>query len=446
MLAIEKKTFGKTTVMKRKYLASLLAPFALVMLLSGCEKDAKQNAPAAQQPLPQVGYVTVQAADVGMVTELPARLEAYRVADVRARVAGVLQKKMFEEGTDVKEGQQLFQIDDAPYRAALQNAKAQLAQAQANLLQTKALAERYKPLVRVNAVSKQDYDNAVAAQKASEANVLAAQAAITTEKINLGYAAVTSPISGRVGRSLVTEGALVGQGNVTELAVVQQIDKLYVNITQSATDHIKLQEALKKGQFKTSSNGSLPIKLILDDGTVFSKEANMLFTDWTVDETTGQVIVRAVLDNQDKTLLPGLYVRVQLQQAQAENAFLVPQKAITRGNAGDTLYAITEKNTLELRKVTISGRNGNNWIVTDGLKSGDRVAVDGLQGWQMAMQMAMQKYAAQMREFELAQRKGDAQGEPPARPNVSVQPIDTAQNAASASPNAQSSQKLGNQE
>lgn len=447
MLSTEKKTFSKMTAMNKKYFASLLVPLALVVGLSGCGKDSANNAGSGQQQLPQVGYITVQASDVGLITELPARLQAYRVADVRARVAGIVQKRLFEEGSDVEEGQQLYQIDNAPYRADLQNAQAQLAQAQASLLQTKAQAQRYKPLVSANAVSKQDYDNAVAAQKTSEANILAAQAAITNAKINLGYAAVTSPIPGRIGRSLVTEGALVGQGSATELAVVQQIDKLYVNITQSATEHIKLKEALNKGQFKTGSSGELPITIILDDGTVYPKEASMMFTDWTVDEATGQVTLRALLENKDKMLLPGLYVRVRLQQAKAENAFLVPQLAVTRGSGGDTLYVIAEKDLLELRPITISGRNGNNWVVTDGLKPGDRVVVDGLQGWQRATQIAMLGYAKKMQAYEEAKHQGNAQGEPPARPNIPVKPIDTTQEAKLIEQqNTLPSQKSGHQE
>lgn len=429
MLTKETKMARKVSSMNnKKSVAILFVPLIFAMLLGGCDKkdDNDASAQAQQQTPPEVGYVTVTAGNVGLVTELPGRLEAFRVADVRARVAGVVQKKTFEEGAYVKEGELLFQIDDAPYRAALQSAKAQLSQAQANLLQTKSMAERYKPLVKANAVSKQDYDNALAAQKASEANVQAAQAAITTAQINLGYAAVKSPISGRVGRSMVTEGALVGQGSATELAVVQQIDKLYVNITQTATDYIQLQEALKNGQYKRSSDGSLPITVILGDGVAYSKEAEMMFTDWTVNESTGQVTVRAVLDNDDQILLPGLYVRVRLEQMQAENAFLVPQQSIRRTTQMDTLFVVTKQTTehgemdmMEMRTVTIGGRKGNDWVVTSGLKSGDRVVVDGVLA-QMAMGGALQAYGAERGRYEAAKAKGEAVGDPPVSPKMPV--------------------------
>lgn len=438
-----KRIMGKTSAIKNKSIAILLAPVALAIFLSGCDKK-EEAAPQQQQQAPKiVGYVTVMPSDVGLTMELPGRLEAFRVADVRARVAGVVQKKMFEEGTLVEEGQQLFQIDDAPYRATLQSAKAQLAQAQASLAQTKAMADRYKPLVKVNAISKQDYDNAVAAQRASEANVMAARAAVTNAQINLDYAAVKSPISGRIGRALVTEGALVGQGSVTELAVVQQIDKLYVNITQSATDYIKLQEALKTpGRFKRAGDGSLPITITLDDGTAYPKQAGMMFTDWTVNEATGQVTMRAVLDNQDQILLPGLYVRVKLDQIQAENAFLVPQRAVMRTGKDDILFVVVEKenvpptenaqaltpdedkkkmpkNWLEMRKVNITGRSNNNWVVSEGLQAGDRIVVDGIQA-QMAMGGALQAYGAKMQEYHMGKASGQDVGEPPAPPSVPV--------------------------
>lgn len=365
---------------------------ALAVGLSACGKGDDAGGAQQEQRVP-AGYITMKASDVGLMNELPGRLQAYRVADVRARVPGVLQRRLFTEGSDVKAGQRLFQIDDAPYRAALQTAQATLTQAQASLMQTKAQAERYKPLVAVNAVSKQDYDNALAAQKTSEANINAANAAITTARIDLGYAAVTSPISGRIGQALVTEGALVGQGDVTLLAVVQQIDPLYVNFTQSATDVIKLQQDVRSGQYKVAGDGSIPITVVLSDGTVYEHQGKLLFTDLTVDETTGQVTLRATLPNPDKLLLPGLYVRVQLDQVQVEHAYLVPQQAVTRSAVGDSVYVINADDTVAPRKVVVSGRSGQNWVVTAGLQDGDRVMVDGFQNWQMKMQQAMQQQA-----------------------------------------------------
>lgn len=411
-------------------LAILATLFTFTM--AGCKDQA---APAGPPPKPQVGYITVMSENVGLVTEAPGRLEAYRVADVRARVPGIILSRKFTEGSDVKEGQLLFQIDDAPYKAALKSAQAQLAQAQASLLQTTSQAERYKPLVDANAVSRQDYDNAIAAQQAAQANVDAARAAIDTAKINLGYAAVTAPISGRIGRALVTEGALVGQGAATELAVIQQIDQLYVNFTQSATDVIRLQQDIRDGLYSATINedGSIPVTIILNDGTVYPQKGRLLFKDLTVDETTGQVTLRAILPNDDKLLLPGLYVRVRLEQAQADNAYLVPQDAVVRERTGNFVYVINDKNIVERRAVTISGRNGQNWIIRDGLQNGDRVMVDGVSKWQMAIQGAMQAMGAQGQRVE---------GLPP----VEVMPIARDGSTITEQPSVSSDQSQTNQE
>lgn len=357
------------------------AAVALAVTLAACGKQepaAQQGAQAA--PPPQVGVVTVEPGTVGLRTELPGRLEASRVAEVRARAAGILQKRLFREGSEVKAGQALYQIDNAPYRAALQSAQASVAQADATLAQNKAQVERYKPLVAVNAVSKQDYDNAVAAEKTAAANVAAAKAAVTTADINLGYAAVTSPINGRIGRSLVTEGALVGQSDATALAVVQQIDPLYVNFTQSASEALKLQRGLSDGQYKKAGNGAARVKVVLDDGTTYGHEGKLLFTDLTVDSTSGQVTLRAEIPNPERLLLPGLYVRVLLEQAEVDNAVLLPQQAVTRGGAGgDVVNLVTADNQIEPRTVTISGSQGSNWVVTAGLQAGEKVMVDGFQ-------------------------------------------------------------------
>ena len=258
---------------------------------------------------------------------------------MRARAAGILLERTFKEGSDVKAGQLLFRIDPAPYAAAQRSAEASLARAEANAVQAKALAERYKPLVAANAVSKQEYDNAVAAQKTAEADVGVSRAALTTAKINMGYAAVTAPISGRIGRALVTEGALVGQGDATELAIIQQIDPMYVNFTQSATEVLRLRRAMEAGQFKRASGpNAASIRVVLEDGTEYALPGRLLFSDLTVDSTTGQVTLRAEVPNPKGELLPGLYVRVRLEQAQAANAIAVPQQAVTRTQQGDTAH------------------------------------------------------------------------------------------------------------
>ncbi|MCJ0764630.1 efflux RND transporter periplasmic adaptor subunit [Variovorax terrae] len=359
----------------------VLGGLALALLLAGCgAKDAAQaQGGGGGMPPPEVGVVTVTPGDVGLVTELPGRLEASRIAQVRARAAGILQKRLFREGSDVKAGQPLFQIDPAPYAAAYESAQATLARAEANLAQATALAERYKPLVEANAVSKQDYATAVASQKSAQADVAAGKAAVQTARINLGYASVTAPIAGRIGRALVTEGALVGQGEATQLAVVQQINPMYVNFTQSATDVMKLRKAMADGQLKRAPGSeAASVRLVLEDGTEHTQAGKLLFSDLTVDATTGQITLRAEVPNPSGLLLPGLYVRVRLEQAQASNAIMLPQQAVTRTAQGDTVMVVGADGALSPRSVKVGGAKGNQWIILDGLKAGEQVMVDGV--------------------------------------------------------------------
>ena len=357
------------------------------LLLSACGKSdapAAPGAPGGGMPAPQVGVVTVQPGDVGLMTELPGRLEASRVAQVRARAAGIVQKRLFREGSDVKAGQRLFVIDAAPYAAALQTAQATLARAQANLTQAAGLAQRYKPLLAANAVSQQEYANAVAAQKQAEADVAMGKAAVQTGRINLNYASVTAPISGRIGRALVTEGALVGQGEATPLAVIQQVNPMYINFTQSAGDVMKLRAAMQSGQFKKGEGESAAsVRVILEDGSTYAQPGRLLFSDLSVDPTTGQITLRAEVPNPRGDLLPGLYVRVQLEQAQATNAITLPQQAVTRSAQGDTVMVVGEDGKIETRKITIGSSQGSKWVVLDGLKAGEQVMVDGFQKLQM---------------------------------------------------------------
>ncbi|HZF82698.1 MAG TPA: efflux RND transporter periplasmic adaptor subunit, partial [Burkholderiaceae bacterium] len=246
------------------------------------------------------------------------------------------------------------------------------------------LADRYKPLVEANAVSKQDYANAVASWKAAEADVAAGRAAVQTAKINLGYATVTAPISGRIGRALVTEGALVGQGDATELAVIQQIDTLYVNFTQSANDALRLRRAMADGKLKRAgSSEGASVRIVLEDGTEYAQPGRLLFSDLTVDPTTGQVTLRAEVPNPKGELLPGLYVRVRIEQAQADNAISVPQQAVTRTQQGDSLMVVSADGKVSKRDVKITAGQNNRWIVTEGLKAGEQVMVDGFQKLQM---------------------------------------------------------------
>jgi membrane fusion protein (multidrug efflux system) len=353
-----------------------------VLLLAACGQggDAKPAGGPGARPPAEVGVVTVALGDVGLVTELPGRLEASRVAQVRARAAGILQQRVFKEGSEVKAGETLFKIDAAPYAAALASARAGQARAEANLAQASALLERYRPLAAANAVSQQDLANAVASQKQAEADVAVGKANVQTAGINLAYADVTAPIAGRIGRALVTEGALVGQGEATQLAVIQQIHPMYVNFTQSAGEVMKLRRAMDSGQFKRAAGGSAAsVRLVLEDGSDYPLPGRLLFSDLTVDSSTGQVTLRAEVPNPAGQLLPGLYVRVRLEQAQASDAFLLPQQAVTRTDQGDTVMVVDAQGKVSPRPVKIGSAKGNQWVVLSGLKSGEQVMVDGFQ-------------------------------------------------------------------
>ena len=352
-----------------------------IALLSGCgKKDAAPGAggPGGGMPAPEVGVITTKYEPVALLTELPARAEPVRTAQVRARVDGVVLKRLFTEGSEVKQGQSLFQIDPAPYQARLAAAQADVGSAQATLSQATAQAERYKPLVEANAISKQEYTNAVAAQKQAEAALAAARAQVRIAQINSSYANVYAPISGRIGRALVTEGALVSAAQATEMALIQQTNPMYLNITQSATE---LQRLRKQAG---SNVKDAPVSVVLDDGTELPTRGRLLFSDVTVDPSTGQVTLRAQVPNPDNSLLPGQYVRVRLAQAELPNGIVVPQQAVTRGGPqGDTLMVVGPDNKPAQRVVKISSQQGSSWIVTDGLKEGERVMVDGFQKLQM---------------------------------------------------------------
>ena len=358
----------------------LLVPLLAILVACGAKPGDKEGAAPAAPPPPEVGVVTVTPGPVGLTVELPGRLEASRVAEVRARVAGILEKRLFEEGSDVKAGQALFQIAAAPYEASVASARAAVARAQANETQASAQVRRYKPLLEANAVSRQDYDNAVAAQKLAQADIAAAKAGLQSAQINLGYASVTSPIDGRIGRALVTEGALVGQGEVTELAVVQQIDPMYINFTQSTTEVLRLRRALESGNLKRASDADgAVVHVVLEDGTVYDKPGKLLFADLTVDPTSGQVMLRAQVPNPDKLLLPGMYVRVRLEQAKATDGIMLPQQAVTRSTTGDTVMVIGADGKVSPRHVKLGPAQGSDWVVYEGLKAGEQVMVDGFQ-------------------------------------------------------------------
>ena len=357
--------------------AAVLLAAALAACGNKNDQAAGPGGPGGAMPPPEVGVVTVQPGTVSLSTELPGRLEPSRVAQVRARATGILTKRVFTEGSDVRAGQVLYHVDPAPYQAAQQSAQAQLAQAQASLANASALVARFRPLVAANAVSKQEFDAAVAAEKAAQAQVAAGRAAVRTASINLGYATVTAPISGRIGRSLVTEGALVSAQEGTQLAVIQQTNPLYVNLTQPAGDVLQLRQALQSGQLARSGTNAARVQIVLENGQPYSEAGRLLFTDLTVDPGTGQVSLRAEVPNPQQLLLPGMYVRARVEQAEIANAILLPQQAVTRGSQGDSLMVVASDGSVAPREIKIEGAHGQDWIVTDGLKPGEQVMVEG---------------------------------------------------------------------
>ncbi|WP_407852305.1 efflux RND transporter periplasmic adaptor subunit [Bordetella petrii] len=345
-----------------------------VLVLAGCKEQPQMN-----PGMPQVSVVTVQPKPASIISELPGRVDAVRDAQIRARVTGIVQKIEFEQGGDVKDGQLLFKIDPAPYKAARDQAAAQLKQAQADLYSAKALADRYAPLVKANAVSKQEYDNAVAGYRQAEAAVAAAKANLDNASINLGYTDVTSPIDGRIGKPLVTEGALVEAASATQMALVQQLDPVYVDFTQSTGDLAKLRQAFASGQMERVGPDAAKVSVLLEDGSVYPHDGKLLFTGITVDPTTGQVNLRAEVPNPDHILLPGMYVRVRVDEGINKQALLVPQQALQRTADGMQSLMLVKDNKIEQLAVTTGGVIDNQWLITSGLKAGDVVVVEGFQ-------------------------------------------------------------------
>ncbi|WP_321860111.1 efflux RND transporter periplasmic adaptor subunit [Burkholderia cenocepacia] len=352
----------------------LITVATAAVFLAACGK--KESAPPPQTP--EVGVVTVQPQAVPVYTDLPGRTSAFLVAQVRARVDGIVLRREFTEGTDVKAGQRLYKIDPAPYIAALNSAKATLAKAQANLVTQNALVARYKVLVAANAVSKQDYDNAVATQGQAAADVASGKAAVDTAQINLGYTDVVSPISGRVGISQVTPGAYVQASQATLMSTVQQLDPVYVDLTQSSLDGLKLRQDVQSGRLKTSGPGAAKVSLILEDGKTYSEAGKLQFSDVTVDQTTGSVTIRAVFPNPGRVLLPGMFVRARIEEGVNENAFLVPQIGVTHDQKGQAIaMVVNASNKVEPRPLKTTGMQGQNWVVEGGLQAGDHVIVQG---------------------------------------------------------------------
>ncbi|MDH0748476.1 efflux RND transporter periplasmic adaptor subunit [Pseudomonas sp. GD03842] len=342
----------------------LVTAAALASLLSGCSK--KEEATAATPPPPQVGVVTIQPQPYTLISDLPGRTTAYRVAEVRPQVNGIILKRLFTEGTDVKAGQQLYQIDPAIYEANLNSAKA-------TYDATSSLAGRYKQLINEQAVSRQEYDTAVG-------NAREAQAAVQTAEINLRYTKVYAPISGRIGRSLVTEGALVSNGQADAMATIQQLDPIYVDVIQSSTEMLRLRRELESGKLQKAGENAAKVKLTLEDNSQYPVDGKLEFSEVSVDQTTGSVTLRAVFPNPNHTLLPGMFVHARLQAGVNEQAILVPQQGVTRDLKGTpTALVVNQDNKVEQRTLVANRTSGTDWVVEKGLNPGDRVITEGLQ-------------------------------------------------------------------
>ena len=354
--------------MSIKQASAALIPFlAAAILLGGCRDDQAEHADGGKpQPKPQVGIVTLEAEPFAQTTELPGRTTAYRVAEVRPQVSGIIQKRLFTEGSEVKQGQQLYQIDPSVYEATLKSAEARLASA-------KSLSDRYGLLVKEQAVSQQAYDEARAAS-------LQAQAELERAKIDLRYTKVLAPISGRIGRSAVTEGALVSNGQAQQLATIQQLDPIYVDVTQPVQDLIALRNDLESGRLQQASDSAAKARLILPNGTEYPRDGTLEVSEVAVDEGTGSVTLRAVFPNPEKNLLPGMFVHARLLAGVREQALLVPQQGVTRNARGEpTAMVVGTDNKVELRQIKTERAVGNRWLVSEGLQPGDRVITEGLQ-------------------------------------------------------------------
>lgn len=363
--------------MKRPARALLLAALGLTSVLAACGKPPMMGPPPGPQGAPQVSTLVVQPQNVVLTTELPGRTSAVLLADVRPQVTGILKARRFVEGSTVKAGEVLYQIDPSTYQAALESAEAALAKAEANQNTTRLRAERYAELIAIKAVSQQDADDAAAALLQANAEVASARAALKTARIDLDYTRVTSPITGRIGKSSVTPGALVTANQTNALATVQQLDPMYVDVTQSSNEVLKLKRAIARGAL---TDGTAKVKLVFDDGTLYPLEGQLQFSDVSVDPNTSAVTLRAVFPNPKGELLPGLYVRAIVEEATVQQALLIPQQAVTRSATGKAqAFVVGQDGKLQLRELGTERAIGDQWLITSGLQAGDALVVSGQQ-------------------------------------------------------------------
>lgn len=360
----------------------LVLAVALAVLATACSNEGSQAnaAISAAPPPPSVGVFVAQAADVPLITELPGRTAAFLIAEVRPQVTGLIKQRAFKEGSEVKAGELLYQIDPATYKAAHDTAKAGLARAEANLSAAKLKASRYAGLAKIDAVSQQANDDATAALKLAEADVAAARASIEQARIDLEFTRLASPIAGRIGRSTVTAGALVTANQAQALATVQQLNPIYVDLTQSSAELLRLRSALEAGRLQQASTVEMPVSLVLEDGSEYAQPGKLAFSEVSVDPATGSVTLRAVFPNPDGVLLPGMYVRARLEQAVAHNAILIPHAGLTRDARGQAIVMVVgADDAVEARSIKAERSIGDQWVVTEGLAAGERIIVEGLQ-------------------------------------------------------------------
>lgn len=349
----------------------------IFIFLISCKKNDVQ---ILQKSVPEVKVSLIKSQSIALTSVLPGRISPLRIAEVRPQVSGIIKKRYFKEGSEVKAGEILYQIDPATYETALANAKASLARAEASLPSIKQKVERYKELLAINGISKQDYDDTLAQLKQVEAEILYWQAAVKNAEINLGYTKITAPISGRVGKSNITEGALVTANQVSPLTTIQQIDPVYVDVTQSTSELLRLKKSFEAGLLKKDQKSENKVTLFLDDGRKYPHAGNLQFKDITVDPSTGSVSLRVLFPNQDNILLPGMFVRAEISEGVNSNAILIPQESVMRDPKGNPfVFVVKDNDEIEQKPIVIDRAVGNKWLLQSGIKSGERVVIEGIQ-------------------------------------------------------------------